>query len=315
MFITPGYAALTKSEFTRDFFKKMFKLAFMPSKAKELTTFLISAPIWQKAQLEHYQKIKAKRLEILAATEKLKDSQISTDALRKALEYLPSLEAEECPPVSFVVFGNEARGYSPVVVDIVKAIESKDDLECLLAHEFHHYLRNKFLSFNPARIEPEDENIIWVLNQLQCEGIADLIDMKPKFADPEFIRSEYYSLFEKSVDIIHELDSLFVRISAFPDQKETLGLQLKKSIPWSGHPTGFYMARKILEQNGKAALISDIGNPFRFIELYQDAALGNGRGIPVFSTKALELIQKLGNKYASLPSHRKLKWENAETAE
>ena len=140
--------------------------------------------------------------------------------------------------------------------------------------------------------------------------------MKPKFADPEFIRSEYYSLFEKSVDVINKLDNLLVRISTFPDQKEALSLQLKKSIPWSGHPTGFYMAGKILEQNGKAALISDIGNPFRFIELYQDAALKNGRGIPIFSTKALDLVRRLANKYTILPGRSEAlmgempKWRN-----
>ena len=302
LFSTPGYIALTKSEFTHGFFIKMFKLAYMPSKKDEATTFLIKAPAWQKAMLEHYHKIKADKLNIQAASNRFRarKNAIAAQSLQKALDFFPSTSAPKCPPVSFVVFANDARGYSPVVLDIVKAIESGDDLVYLLAHEFHHNLRNTILSFNPDLIKDEDKNIIWVLNQLQCEGIADLINIQSQLTDPVFRESEYYAFFKKSAAIIDELDDLFARISTFPKQIKEFGLELKNSIPWSGHPTGFYMAKTILDKKGKATLILDVGNPFRFIELYQDTALREGSGTPSFSPKAMELIRKLGSKYINI---------------
>jgi len=199
--------------------------------------------------------------------------------------------------VAFVIFANDARGYSPVVIDAVRAIESDGELEDLLAHEFHHHLRNKLLSFDLDRVEFGDESVIWVLNQLHCEGIADLISAKSLFKGKEFFKSEYYLAYIKSDSIIHQIDAIFVQISNSPSQGETLGLELKKILPQSGHPTGYYMAKTILEQKGKGELIKGVGNPFEFIELYQRAATKRGRKTALFSEKTLEFIRNLEKKY------------------
>lgn len=302
LFGTPGYAVLTKSEFSVEFFIKRFKLSFMPSRRKDLEDVLENSGEWDRRIYEHYQKIQLKKAEIREESEKIgaRSSIIAGEALRAATDYLPFRNSYGYPPVSFLVFQNDGRGYSPVVIDIGKAIELNDDLVLFLAHEYHHFYRNQYLAYDPKRVQGDDENIIWVFNQLQAEGMANLVNQRPKMNDPSNRDTEFFALYDKSPDDLRRIDEYLVSIVDYPEQRRSLSLNLRKELSWSGHPTGFFMANFILETLGKDVLVESVGNPFRFMTLFQEAAKRLGQTIILFSEKAMALIHGLEAKYALL---------------
>ena len=56
----------------------------------------------------------------------------------RARAYLPDFEVESYPPVAFVLFAPDARGYDTVVLDVFHTIDQREYLLRFVAHEFHH---------------------------------------------------------------------------------------------------------------------------------------------------------------------------------
>jgi len=300
LFETPGYAVLIRREFrTQDFFIERFKLAFMPSLKKELEARLQEEDGFMAQFLPHYVRAKNERSLIEESVKELKNMSFVQDAVEEARKYLPDFELKSYPPVSFVIFGPDARGYVPVVLDIFYTIERKDFLKTFIAHEFHHYYRSFFYDMG------QDEQILWVINQIQGEGIADQINVGEWFHD-ETLYAEYsqkgrnkpyLEWYERSPEIIREMDRLFSAMHDFPEQKGKLGAELQDIIPQSGHPTGFYMANLILEQLGKKVLVEDVKNPFAFFRHYKDAADKKSGATVSFSEKSMRFILLLEKRY------------------
>ncbi|MFC2161965.1 DUF5700 domain-containing putative Zn-dependent protease, partial [Acidobacteriota bacterium] len=300
LFATPGYAVLIRREFqNQDFFIDRFKLAFMPSLQKELETQLQEESGFRAQFLPHYVRARKERRIIEDAVKELKNLSFVQTAVEEARKYLPDFELESYPPVSFVIFGPDARGYVPVVLDIFYTLERKEFLKTFVAHEFHHYYRSFFYDFG------QDQQILWVINQIQGEGIADQINVGEWFHDKtlyaEFSQNgrnkAYLEWYAKSPEIIREMDRLFSAMYDFPEKKGTLGAELQDIIPLSGHPTGFYMANLIIEQLGKNVLIEDVKNPFAFFRHYQDAAVKKGGDTPSLSEKSIQFILSLEKRY------------------
>ena len=300
LFSTPGYAVLIRNEFrSQDFFIERFKLAFMPSKKKELEAKLQEEKGFRAQFLPHYVRARKERRLIEESVKELKNMSFVKVAVEEARKYLPEFELKSYPPVSFVIFGPDARGYVPVVLDIFYTIEKKDFLTTFIAHEFHHYYRNLFYDFG------QDQQILWVINQIQAEGIADQINVGEWFHDKTLYaeysqkrrNKSYLEWYKKSPGIIQEMDRLFSAMYDFPEQKGKLGAELQEIIPQSGHPTGFFMANLILEQLGKNVLIEDVKNPFAFFRHYHEAAEKKDGKAPSFSEKSIKFILLLEKRY------------------
>lgn len=300
LFSTPGYAVLIRREFrTPNFFIERFKLAFMPSLKKELEAKLQEESGFSAQFLPHYVRAKKERRLIEESVEELKNLSFVQVAVEEARKFLPEFELKSYPPVSFVIFGPDARGYVPVVLDIFYTIENKKFLKTFIAHEFHHYYRDLFYDSG------QDQQILWVINQIQGEGIADQINVGEWFHDKNLYaeysqkgrNKSYLDWYEKSPEIISEMDRLFSAMYDFPEQKGKLGAELQEIIPQSGHPTGFFMANLILEQLGKKVLIEDVKNPFAFFRHYKDAADKKRGDTPSFSEKSLQFILSLEKRY------------------
>jgi len=107
-------------------------------------------------------------------------------------------------------------------------------------------------------------------------------------------------LYDKSPDDLRRIDEYLVSIVDYPEQRRSLSLNLRKELPWSGHPTGFFMANLVLETLGKDVLVESVGNPFRFMTLFQEAAKRLGQTNILFSEKAMALFHGLEAKYALL---------------
>jgi len=299
LFTTPGYAALTKSEFRREFFIKRFELAFMPSRKSERDEHLKSVEGWAASYFKHFIRVGEMRKPIMSFRHKLEKESLIARAVDIAANWLPLSSIENHPPVSFVVFGPEARGYMPVVIDILYGMDKGDDLINLLAHEFHHYYRNRILAFERDEVPKEDIDIVWVFDQLQAEGTANMLTYRHLLGKDnltEELPENFRNFFRKSPEIIKTLDDLLSRMAERPEEKVKLGKELRKTIPWSGHPTGFFMALTILNTLGADALIKETGNPFNFVYLYQQAVARMKGEAPLFSEKSLEFLKNLENR-------------------
>jgi len=296
LFRTPGYKVLTSGEFTKDFFKKNFRLVFMPSQKKKLETSLRRKN--NLHHLQHYIKVRDNKTKIKAQLGKLKRESYNRKAVKRTLEFLSQNSVNQYPPVSFVIFESNGRGSSPIVVDLAASIEW--DFMSFLSHEFHHWYRNRQLKFNYRNVKREDANIIKTFDLVEAEAIADMVDKKDWFTKSSNSISRYARQFINDVSrapgVIQKMDKILTEIYNHPKRKETLGRQLFSLLPQRGHTTGYFMASLILEHTSKSQLASCVGNPFMFFKLYSKAAKINGR-YPSFSNEALKLLDKLSDKY------------------
>lgn len=301
LFRTPGYAALTRSEFPESFFTDQFELVFMPSKSAELAEALASAQGWRERYLRHFVHVRDRWDEVLAYIDDPRPGRMMPEARRRALDYLPAAVPDHIPPVAFVIFGPDARGYVPVVVDVLNAIDRHHALLLLLGHEFHHYYRYAILRYNRDAVTPEDEHVLWVFDQLQAEGMANQVNRREAFQDREdFARRfpAFHEAYLASGDVIRQMDHLLARMETAPERWTELGLELRRSIPQSGHPTGFFMTNLVSERLGMDRLIEEVGNPFAFLRLYHAAARQRpDPEAPPFSDPALRVIHRLERRY------------------
>lgn len=295
---TPGYRALTKSEFDRSFFKENFELAFMPSREEDLAAALVGGKT--APYLDHYVQVKERREELERQVEHLKETIDIEEIIKRVRDYLP--RQEEVPadaPVAFVIFANDGRGYDPIVIDLLASMTW--DFEPYLAHELHHWYRNRQLSFDPERLNSADGELVWTLNQIQAEGMADQLDKRSWIVDPtgrpskseDYVR-RYRASLEATPELLETLDSLLIRYGkAHESERSALSKEISELVPMSGHPTGFYLADLILEQLGLEALRQDVGNPFAFIRSFNQAAEKAGRNEIALSPGAMKVLSEM----------------------
>ncbi len=293
LFNTPGYMALTKSEFRKEMFREYFCLVFDTGKKDSLEVKLNDPGFsgYRKGILKHYITVKGSRAELESQIELLKNRPVSGPAMPEALEYLPVKNIKGYPPVAFVIFSFDGRGYDPIVLDLLAS--TKIDILPFLAHEFHHYYRNKFSRLNFAKVEKDNNQIIHYINEIQAEGIADQIDKKPMLTDSvglSRMAARFKKYYDMSPGIIEKLNEIFEKQVDSDQEMNTIGNEISSILPQSGHHPGFFMASTIIEVFGKKKLIEKYDNPFEFFRLYSLAAKKSSDSRPVFSEKAMEFI-------------------------
>lgn len=296
LFNTPGYKVLVNGEFSKDFFKRNFRLVFMPSKSKELLQNLRNKN--SLSFLLHYVKVRDNKRKMLQQLRKLQSIDFNRKAINRTLQFLPQNNVTEFPPVAFVIFENNGRGSSPIIVDLAASIEW--DFVSFLSHEFHHWYRNRQMKFNYRNVASKDMYLVEALDHIEAEGIADMVDKRDWFSKSSNSVSKYARQFINDVGrtpfVIKQMDKLFSEAGKNKNRRRLLGSKMLNLLPQKGHTTGYFMASLILEQLGKRKLIACLGNPFKFILTYNSAAKLSRR-YPAFSYKALETIKEFENKY------------------
>jgi len=299
LFSTPGYGVLTESEFSRDFLIRSFRLAFKPSLREQLEAALESDRF---GLLRHYLQVAADPAKVRRQQEELATSGYLQDfAIKRALEYLPLSGVEEYPLVSFVIFANDARGYSPIVLDVLATINLSDFLPLFLAHECHHYYRNQLLSVDYRRASGEWRDLLRVLDQIQGEGVADLIDKEELMAGGHPFVSGYAEAVARAPEFLKTMDGILADLGKGAVNSEKAGELLNEALPMSGHPVGFYMARTIRNRLGTAEMVRRVGNPFAFLTLYDQATTAGGANGDQFrfSPAALLVLAELDERFVS----------------
>ncbi len=323
MLETPGYAELIRREFKPDYFKKTMRAVYMPSQ-KSLAEELIQEDKkkggffswYTPLVIEGFLNAGRDRNWIQARVKELKSYPYLKKAAEEALRFLPEEQPEDYPAVAFIIF-NDSRGYTPLIIGLSEKEDlSPAELDCLrrqgndkhwpfvlhLAHEAFHLYRDRKEEFNfPERNSP-DYPIIWILDQIENEGIGDLINREPLYSGEGcFAKTDQAERYRKEQEaqpsIIRIMDAILKEIAVNPSLSGQLGRQLQSFIPQSGHPTGFFMARIIVSQFGKEALVKIVRNPFKFFYLYNEAARKD-RQAPVLSDQAIDFIKTLESKYA-----------------
>lgn len=297
LFNTPGYRVLLRREFSRNFFKDNFSLVFMPSKRSALNKALRSGR--NRTYLQHYIKVRDNRVRIDEQERKIKYSNYSQTAINRTLKFLPQNHVNQLPPVSFIIFESNGRGSSPIVVDLAATIEW--NIVGFLAHEFHHWYRNRELKYRTYGVAPEDAAIINTLSRIEAEGIADQVDKIKWFTEASNSVSRYARTFINDVGktpyVIQKMDNYLTAIAQDQNKKFTYSRKFQNLLPELGHTTGYFMSSLILQEFSRNDLVKCVGNPFRFIKLYDKAAKMTSGNYPGFSDKALKIINELERKY------------------
>lgn len=299
---TPGYAVLLENEFAESGFREPFRLAFQPSRRSDLETALEEG---RYRYLNHYSEwVRGSWLQIPHLVRKLASGYDPCALSVVSAEYLPEMEVLEPPQISVVVFGPDARGYHPVVLDI-SMVESlpQEALDLLLAHEFHHFFRNQLKPQDRRGLEGADASIYWALDQLQAEGIADQLNipfmLQWEFDDPPIQQwmKKYGELLDGAPESLQAFDQVVRSLAkGEPKQGDELEKAIREALPMACHPAGFHMARTTESVLGKDRLVHNVADPFAFFSDYQEAAtilMERGNDTYVFSSETSQWILAL----------------------
>lgn len=328
LFNTPGYVELLRREFKAETFKQYYRAAYMPSKIADIERMKNAASdggnkfrIWfTNAMFESLNYARENKEKIIAKVKSFDTFPYTENSTKELLKFLPEDSVGAPPDVSFIIF-NDSRGYIPVIMSINELTREEELLTperlailqsqghskqlphvLYFAHEFFHYYRDQRLEIRFPDRESDDYSLIWQLDQIENEGIADLINVSQLyldgccFADTEWARQIREEQAQQP-DVLRKFDKILGIIHCDPHKQKELNAQIRRLITRAGHPTGFYMTNVILEQLGKQALVEVVRNPFKFFFLYNIAAKKDG-SVPAFSTNSIQLMKDLERKYS-----------------
>ena len=214
------------------------------------------------------------------------------------------------PTLFYLNYGApEGTGYAGIVInDLLHSYRiDNHKFGLLTAHEaFHSIVSVAFQQALKKNINysAADFNLLYFLQNVSEEGIADLID-KPlllKKGSPVYDEMKQLTSNDKifSIQCIRSIDSLLKlsltsehvlqQYNGFSDLANTFGRN-------GGHIPGRFMGTIMQKEKLLAKHIKAVEDPVSFILTYNEAAKRNGGKYPVFSKESIEYLQKLKTKY------------------
>lgn len=307
LFTTPGYALIEEREHRRKVLSNAFRLAYMPSKQAEKEDIIKRGNSWTSYGLPHFQNIPKYRAEIELFQKEVETGELFVKARRLAQEFLPAGAVEKTPPppVSFIVYIG-GRGYSRLLFDILSLMNYHNRLG-FIAHEFHHYYRNK----NARKFHPFGDDLLpWAIVNVEIEGIAGLLDKRevPKmtvkeleslYPDPTQLNyaKSYQEVYARSNEWLKFAEQKLEKMADEPDRKAVLGKELHGGLPDNGRAMGTFMSEVIIKELGRKKFLEIVGNPFAFWQVYNQAAKRTKGKAYILSDKALKVIIETRDKY------------------
>jgi hypothetical protein len=279
------------------------RVAVMPSQRGEYDRWVANG-YWDLRFPSHIRQVVSHREELEDFATRVADPEFIQEALDLVREYWPEETVPEgMPPIAFLFFHMDARGYNPVIIDLYYALDKsrKGGLKELVAHEIHHYYRNKVLDFVYPPDEHPDQVVVHTLNQVHLEGLADQIDKVKSLSNPYYASTNerYHKYLNGTPGDMRKLDSILVLYPDVTDSlKMTVARQIARTTPRSGHPMGYFMTLTMKKVESLDYAMEEIGNPFRFFYRYNEVAKKSVVEVPVFSAQSLETIQDLEERYA-----------------
>jgi len=305
LFATPGYAALEKREHKRKVLTEAFRLAYLPSNKDKIAAALVGDDFTSYI-LPHLLDVAAQRESLRTYETRLGSMEWLHQSLDRTQTLLPEgmINQHAPPPISFVIFAPDGRGYSDIIVVDILHLMKGFDPEGFFAHEFFHYYRRFFeTKYSPTK---DEEPLLNILANAQEEGTADQLDkssfpfltekeLRALVPDPQeraFIDSyrEYYAASSYWMGRVEAVLQDYAE--GLKDASDNARL-LRKEIPIDGRPLGAFMAHTILNIAGRPKLISVAGDPLGFWLLYNDTARRSAGKAPILSEQAIGVISKM----------------------
>lgn len=230
---------------------------------------------------------------------------------QRARQLLPAEAPSPGKPlgVAFAIFEPDGYADGMVVIDLRHALSLDARLPDVTAHEMHHVLQARLIRpFRRPANGSADQWLLESLFQLQREGVADLLD-KGTVSRTGEVPADALHLAGFGADVarsVEVLASLSQHLESLPSASPGESVAIARAIRWevlpnSGHPTGYFMARTILESRGREALTGALRNPFDFVRTYQAAAAAAGG--PVLSASAIVVLEALeARTFGAAPS-------------
>lgn len=311
LFATPGYAALDARERRRAALTTGFRAAFMPSRSAERDSTLATND-WTARVIRHVTPLPARRAEIDAFMARLQRDDIVGRAVAEAATLLPSGTVKRYgrPPVAFVFFLPDGRGYPGLIVADLERTRSKVDPVPFFAHEATHFYyarlaRARHLG-DSAVADAGTAALRNLLTKLHEESLGDQFDKsdaiildanaraKKYAADSSWLHylNEYRADFDSARVRLRQLDELLIAAAESPASAGPMSDLLAKSIPLEGRPLGMFITRSIRRTLGDARIVATVGDPFAWMLAYADAARHERCGCPVLSRRSVQLLHE-----------------------
>ena len=294
---TPAYRQLAQDQRVQ----RMLRLAFRPSFGR-MADSVLALGAYDARVVAHLRRVRDQRVLLQA----FRDSLARVDMVREgghlAAPFLPSGEIDRRPPprLAYGFFGPEAYGgQAGIIMDLLFARDRGSHLLAIIGHEVHHYHVGHLTGLRfPERSAPAFA-LLQSLRNLANEGTADRIDLRfptgpPKM--PEDVSPAYNAGYRDAAATLREVDSLMSRVGSDTARMRQAGKDISSRLVFGGHPVGAYMAERIDDRLGRAALIAVVGNPFAFFRLFNEAE-GRAGGTRPFSEATLKLVADLEAGY------------------
>ncbi|MEO5818010.1 MAG: DUF5700 domain-containing putative Zn-dependent protease [Gemmatimonadaceae bacterium] len=312
LFATPGYAALHARERRRPALVTAFRAAFMPSRTAERDSIL-STNNWASRVIRHVQPLPARRAALDAFMAKVQRNDMVGRALVQAATLLPPGTVNKFgrPPVAFIFFLPDGRGYPGLIVADLERTRTKVDPVPFFAHETTH--------FYYARIARDKGLNDWLvtdagaaalrtlLTKLHEESIGDQFDKVDAIALTEVARAKKYGAdsswlsylndyraeFDSAETRVRQLDAMLLAAAASPATLGAMSELLAKSLPLEGRPLGMYLTRGIRRALGDARIRATVGDPFTWLLAYAQAAERKRCDCTPLSRRSVTLLYSL----------------------
>ena len=232
-------------------------------------------------------------------------SRIEDAIITRVSSLLPFKEFTEEITVLILDSDKEEQSENTITIDPIYTTETEAFVS-KVSHEVYGLLCHNLIKFDVDAINEEDKDIVRTLETIQIEGIGDHIDIEYFIEEVshKFLNEEYKTQFKATLNNISQsimkLDTILREITQNMSQIEKLGEELREFTPPYGNPVGYYMANLIIKNSFVKEMLRDIGNPFSFFKLYNQAVLKDREEIPSFSSDTINLMDKLEQKYIKL---------------
>jgi len=228
------------------------------------------------------------------------------DSIKSLLyPYLPKyLQEDSLFPKQIYMYLYEGNGIPGYVFNSMLQTAKVNSYKSgiISAHDSYHSIvggifGTKLETVNHDSLTDEDKDLLFFLEIIAEEGIADLIDKpilgqpgSPLYAEVQALKKDeeiYAASYINSIDSLLKTCYRNGKVPPFSFQGFSKN---------GGHIPGRFMATQIKNAGLLSLCIKDAGDPMAFFETYQNA-LKSGSTAPRFSTESIYFLQKLRAKW------------------
>lgn len=299
---SPGYNSWMSSKKSQSIFHNYYTLINKPNLQDSLKSELEKAKGYRVVLFQHMIEAKQKKKDLQVFLKNIVDTDIIEQAKNNAFKYLPDTLSvkDDSTIIALMIFQPDAFAIpedNVILMDVLFAYNYGKGFEKFLGHELFHIYTGKYIS----RLKPfdyEDDALIWGIDKLRNEGIADLID-KENIFDKDY-KSEYdlkyIEHYQNSKQHLQAIDSLLQEIARDHFKLKEVGKEVRREMPFGAHPLGLYIAKIIKSEMGKKSLLQCLESPFPFLYLYNEIAKKSDGKYYTFTDESIQYLKTLEQK-------------------